>query len=225
MFKTVVTLLRGQAAVAQEGLADRNALLLLDQQMRDAQASLNRAQHALAVALAEEAQEEKRTAAIADRIASLESRARAALAGARRDLATEAAETIAALEVERETGREARTLFAAEIARLRALISDAEQRLAALQQGRRVARVAEAVRVTRRRIEATGPAQCTLTEAEQTLARLRTRQSTVLTAEDTLDGITVATRPRAVEERLADAGFGPPTRPTAASVLARLTKT
>ncbi len=222
MLKTIVTLLRGQAAVAEENIADRHALLLLDQQMRDAQAGLNRAQHALAVALAEEAQEEKRTAAVADRIAGLESRARAALAGARTDLATEAAETIAALEVELESGRQARTLFAAEIARLRGLITDAEQRLVALQQGRRVARVAETVRMARRRIEPADPSHCTLIEAEQTLARLRKRQSMILTAEDALDGITAATRPQAMEDRLADAGFGQPTRPTAASVLARL---
>ena len=36
MFKTVVTLLRGQAWDAEERLADRHALSILDQQMRDA---------------------------------------------------------------------------------------------------------------------------------------------------------------------------------------------
>jgi phage shock protein A len=223
MFKTIITLIRGQAAAAEEGLADRHALLLLDQQMRDAQASLGRAQRALAVALAENVQEAKRDELIADRIAALETRARAALAGAREDLATDAAEAIAAQEAERDAGRQARTLFAAEIARLRRLVSDAERRLAELQRGRRVARVAEAVRISRRgRIEAAGPEQCTLSEAEATLARLRERQSAAAAAEDALDGITAATRPQTVEERLADAGFGPALRPTAASVLARL---
>jgi hypothetical protein len=37
-----------------------------------------------------------------------------------------------------------------------------------------------------------------------------------------LDGIAAETRPRTVDERLEDAGFGPATRPTAAAVLARL---
>jgi phage shock protein A len=223
MFKTVVTLIRGQAAAAEESLADRHALLLLDQQMRDAQASLGRAQRALAVSFAEDAQEAKRGEAITERIAALEVRARAALAGAREDLATDAAEAIAALEAERDAGRQARTLFAAEIARLRRLVSDAERRLADLQRGRRVARVAEAVRESRRgRVEEAGLGQCTLSEAEATLARLRERQAAAAAAEDALDGITAATRPRTVEERLAEAGFGPATRPTAASVLARL---
>ncbi len=129
---------------------------------------------------------------------------------------------IAALEMEQESGRQSLTLFAAEIARLCCLVTDAEQRLTALQQGHRVARVTEAVRVARRRIEPADPAHCTLTEAEQTLARLHTRQSTILAAEDALDGIAAAKRPQTVEERLADAGFGPATRPTTASVLARL---
>ncbi len=223
MFKTVVTLLRGSAAAAGEDLADRNALLILDQQMRDAQSSLGQAQRALAVAMAEDTQEGRRMVALGERIASLEARARAALAGAREDLATEAAEAIADLEAERDTGQQARGLFAVEITRLRRSVSDAERRLAELQRGRRVARVAEAVRISRRgRIEAASPAQCTLSEAEATLTRLRDRQARAAAAEDALDGIEAATRPQTVEERLANAGFGPATRPTAASVLARL---
>jgi phage shock protein A len=226
MIKTVITLMRGSAAAAAEDLADRNALLILDQQMRDAQASLGRAQRALAMAIAEDAQEGRHIQAAGQRIANLEDRARAALAGSRQDLALEAAEAIAALEGEREAGRQARALFATEIARLRRNAGDAERRLAALQRGRRVARVAEAVRVSRRgRIEAAGNHECTLSEAEATLVRLRERQLQAAAAEEALDGLDAATRPQTVEERLAEAGFGPPTRPTAASVLARLNAT
>ncbi|MEJ1976082.1 MAG: PspA/IM30 family protein [Acetobacteraceae bacterium] len=226
MIKTVITLIRGSAAAAAEDLADRNALLILDQQMRDAQASLGRAQRALAVALAEDAQEGRRIDAAVERIARLEDRARAALAGSRQDLALEAAEAIALLEAERDAGRQARALFATEIARLRRGLADAEQRLAALHRGRRVARVAEAVRVSRRgRIEAADNHECTLSEAEATLLRLRERQAQAASADAFLDGLTEATRPQTVEARLAEAGFGPPDRPTAASVLARLNAT
>ena len=219
MFKTIVTLMRGAAAAAEEDLADRNALLILDQQMRDVQGGLQAAQRALAAALAEDGGEERRLAAVAGRIAGLEAGARAALAGSREDLAAEAAEAIAALEGEAEAGRQARALFATEITRLRRVVDRSQQRLAALQRGRRVARVAEAVRVSRRgRIEAGGPNQCTLTEAEATLTRLRDRQLQAEAAEDALDGI----EQPAVEELLGAAGFGPAARPSAASVLARL---
>ena len=40
MFKTVFTLFRGSVAAAGEELEDRTALLILDQQMRDAAAEL-----------------------------------------------------------------------------------------------------------------------------------------------------------------------------------------
>ncbi len=226
MLKTMMTLMRGSAASAAEDLADRNALLILDQQVRDVQAGLGRAQRALAVALAEDAQEARRDEQAAARIGGLESRARAALRAGREDLATEAAHAIATLEAECQAGRQAGALFATEIARMRHAVADAERRLAELQRGRRVARVAEAVRVSRRgRIESAGPAQCTLPEAEQTLARLRDRQAREAAAEDLLDGITAQTAPQTAEERLAQAGFGPAARPDAASVLARLKRT
>ena len=223
MFKTVVTLMRGSAAAAAEDLADRNALLVLDQQMRDATSTLNRAQRALAVAMAEDAAEGRRAAAASERIATLEIRARAALAGTREDLALEVAEIIAGLEADRDATAAARRAFAVVIARLRGDVADAGRRLAELDRGRRLARVAEAVRVSRQgRIEATRPELCTLSEAEATLTRLQERQARAAAAEDALDGIAPATRPQTVEDRLAEAGFGPALRPTAASVLARL---
>jgi phage shock protein A len=223
VLKTVVTLIRGSAAAAAEDLADRNAMLILDQQMRDAQASLVRAQRALAIALSEDSQEGRRLQALDQRIAGLENRARAALSAGRDDLATEAAGTIAELEMERAAGQQARTLFATEIGRLRRGIDDAERRFAELHRGRRVARVADAVRASRKgRIEPAGLSDCTLADAEATLARLRERQTQVIAAEDVLCSLMPDTRPQTTEERLADAGFGPATRPTAASVLARL---
>ena len=42
MFKTVLTIFRGSVAVAGEELEDRAALLILDQQMRDAAAAVER---------------------------------------------------------------------------------------------------------------------------------------------------------------------------------------
>jgi hypothetical protein len=41
MFKTVLTLFRGSLAAAEEELEDRSALLILDQQMRDAAAAVS----------------------------------------------------------------------------------------------------------------------------------------------------------------------------------------
>jgi len=52
MLKTLITLVRGRTFAIAEEVADQNALLILDQQMRDASGALDRAKKALAVAIA-----------------------------------------------------------------------------------------------------------------------------------------------------------------------------
>src|SRR5450631_1704301 len=145
MFKTVLTLFRGSIAVAEEGLEGRNALLILDQQMRDAATAVERAKRTLALAIAGDQQEGRRLDATHARIADLELRATAALDGGREDLAREAAEAIAGLEADRDAAMTARALFASEIARLRRHVSSAEARITELDRGRRIARASEAV--------------------------------------------------------------------------------
>ena len=60
MFKTFVTLVRGAAFRAEEEFADRSALLILDQQIRDSAAGIERAKRALAIAIAQDDAEGKR---------------------------------------------------------------------------------------------------------------------------------------------------------------------
>ena len=223
MFKLLATLARGRAAAAVKEIVDRDALLLLDQQMRDAGAALARAKRALALATAQDAEETRRLDGVAARLADLEERARQALAADRLDLATEAAEAIAALEADGSAGRQACAQFATEIARLRRVVADATARMAAVEQGRRVARAAESVRrLHQDRTASALVPEGTLAEAETTLARLRARQAEDAAAADALDGLDRERGPADLAEALGDAGFGAPTRPTAATVLARL---
>ncbi len=186
MIKLFVTLLRGRSAEAAEAAsADRNALPLLDQQIRDAAAALNRARRALALAMAQEAQKAPRLEDAARRIADLEGRARQAPAADREDLATEAAEVIAGLEAEHSARRTAQALFAAEAARLRRTIADTEARLAAFDCGRRLVRATAALRGPHGdRIAAAPLREATLAEVEATLARLRERQAEAAAAQD-----------------------------------------
>jgi len=89
--------------------------------------------------------------------------------------------------------------------------------------GRRIARAAEAVRVSRRgRIEGAPVFAGTLAEAEATLARLREHQVAADAAEVAFDRLDAATSPGAVAEKLSAEGFGPRLKPNAADVLARL---
>jgi phage shock protein A len=220
MFKTLITLVRGRSFAIAEEVADQNALLILDQQMRDATGALDRAKKALAVAIAEESQEGQRLDATRSRIEDLETRAVAAIEAGRDDLATEAAEAIATLEAERDASLTARALFAAEIAKLKGHVLQQQMRFSQLERGRRIARAAEAVRVVRRgRIEGAPIFAGTLAEAEATLARLREHQVEADAAESAFDA---ATGPIAVAEKLSAEGFGPRLKPNTADVLARL---
>ena len=177
MFKTVLTIFRGSVAAAEEELQDRTALVVLDQQMRDAAAAVDRSKRTLALAIAGDQQEGRRLEATNARIADLEVRASAVLEGGRDDLAREAAQAIANLEAERDAAMTARTLFATEITRRKRHVGNAEARIAELDRGRRLARASEAVRSLRRSsIEAARPYESTLPEAEATLKRLRERQ-------------------------------------------------
>jgi phage shock protein A len=223
MFKTVLTLFRGSVAAAGEELEGRNALLILDQQMRDAASAVDRAKRTLALAIAGDQQEGRRLDATNARIADLEIRATAALDGGREDLAREAAEQIAALEADRDAAMTARALFASEIARLKRQVSGAEARISELDRGRRIARASEAVRAMRRGgVEAARPYESTLPEAENTLKRLRERQIEAQAADDALTEIDAASGPLATAEKLAEQGFGPRLKSTAEDVLARL---
>ncbi|HYI28864.1 MAG TPA: PspA/IM30 family protein [Bradyrhizobium sp.] len=223
MFKTVLTLFRGSVAVAGEELEGRNALLILDQQMRDAAASVERAKRTLALAIAGNQQEGRRLDATNARIADLETRATAALDGGREDLAREAAAAIANLEAERDAAMTARALFAGEITRLKRQVGGAEARIHELDRGRRIARASEAVRAMRRGgVEAARPYESTLPEAENTLKRLRERQIEAQAADDALTEIDTASGPLATAEKLAEQGFGPRLKTTADDVLARL---
>ena len=223
MFKTVFTLFRGSVAAAGEELEDRSALLILDQQMRDAANAVERSKRSLALAIAGDQQEGRRLDATNARIADLEVRATAALDGGREDLAREAAQAIANLEADRDAAMTARTLFASEITRMKRQVAGAEARITELDRGRRIARAAEAVRALRRGgIEAARPYESTLPEAENTLRRLRERQIEAQAASDALIELDAATGPLATAEKLAEQGFGPRLKSTADDVLARL---
>ncbi len=68
MFKAFVTLLRGQAAASTEQFTARNALLILDQQIRDGVTALERVKRSLAVAIAQEKQETERSTVTESRL-------------------------------------------------------------------------------------------------------------------------------------------------------------
>lgn len=215
MLKLFRILARGAAARAEGDLFDRHALLVLDQQVRETRASLERSRRALAATVAADRAEARRLEEIESRAADLETRAVAALAAGRDGLAREAAEAIAEIEREREAVGAARAAYAQELTCIREAVADASRRQADLERGRRVAAAAEAVR--RMRTASDDGERATLAEAEATLARLRALQAEAADTEAAL-----AESGRDIAERLEREGFGPRTRPSADAVMERL---
>ncbi|MBX4957114.1 PspA/IM30 family protein [Rhizobium lentis] len=220
MFKLISTLLRGRAHDAEQAFADRNAVPLLAQQIRDAAQSIQTARRSVAVAIAQNEQEKAQHQTILARIADLESRATAALTKGNEGLAREAAEAIAFLEAERDASEQAQSQFTTSIAKLKGIVRDAEARLQALQRGERLARATQEAQ--KLDIAVAGPGLATLDEAEETLARLRLRQSQNDLTAAALKDMEGAVRPAGIIEKLANAGCGAPLHSSADDVLARL---
>ena len=220
MFKLISILLRGRAHDAEQAFADRNAVPLLAQQIRDAAQSIQSARRSVAVAIAQNEQERVQHAAIVARIADLENRASAALAKGNEGLAREAAEAIAYLEAERDASEKAQAQFTQAIDKLKGIVRASEARLQELQRGERLARATQEAQ--KLDVVVAGPGFATLDDAEETLARLRLRQSQNELTAAALKDMEGAIRPAAIIEKLANAGCGAPLRSSADDVLARL---
>ncbi|MGR8922886.1 PspA/IM30 family protein [Rhizobium leguminosarum] len=220
MFKLISILLRGRAHDAEQAFADRNAVPLLAQQIRDAAQSIQSARRSVAVAIAQNEQEKVQHAAIVARIADLENRASAALAKGNEGLAREAAEAIAYLEAERDASEKAQAQFTTSIDKLKAIVRASEARLQELQRGERLARATQEAQ--KLDVVVAGPGLATLDDAEETLARLRLRQSQNELTAAALKDMEGAIRPAGIIEKLANAGCGAPLRSSADDVLARL---
>ncbi|MGR9462122.1 PspA/IM30 family protein [Rhizobium leguminosarum] len=220
MFKLISILLRGRAHDAEQAFADCHAVPLLAQQIRDAAQSIQSARRSVAVAIAQNEQERVQHAAIVARIADLENRASAALAKGNEALAREAAEAIAYLEAERDASEKAQAQFTGAIDKLKAIVRASEARLQELQRGERLARATQEAQ--KLDVVVAGPGFATLDDAEETLARLRLRQSQNELTAAALKDMEGSIRPAGIIEKLANAGFGAPLRSSADDVLARL---
>lgn len=220
MFKRLSALVRGTVWNAAEDVTDRNAIVVLDQQIRDCGQALTQARKAVALAEAEFRQEAKQHSRIAARIADLENRTMTAMQAGKNELAREAAEMIASLEADSKASEETQARFEREIFRLRASVKDASARLSALKRGQQVSTAAARVRQLRAGEGIGG--KSALRDAEETLQRLKVRQTQADLVEASLVSMDREASPDGMIERLADAGCGTPVRTSADDVLARL---
>lgn len=222
MIKQLFALVRGNANQAAENYTDKHGLTILRQQINDAAAAVQTARKSVAIAVAQNKQEEEQFKHVSKKIDDLEQRAIIALEKGKKQIAQEAAEAIALLEGERDISKQSQQRFSAEISKLKVQLHSAETRLRALNQGHRIADVTD--KTQRMRGVGEASAISTLNDAEKTLTRLRNRQKQVDATSEALSDMDKSTNSDAIAQRLADAGCGEPLKTSAEDVLERLKK-
>ncbi len=219
MFNTLNTLLKGSQARANDRMRDHFAIDLIDQKIREADGSLKAAKATLASLILRHRSESKQIEALDKRIINLTSRAKAALDDDREDMATEAAIAIAQMENESTLRCETANRLEAKITRLRHSVEAAHRRIIDLKQSAVAAKAVQAEQKMQARL-APGT-ETSFEEAEELIARVMGRDDPFEQGE-VLRDINAALKHEDIGDKLADEGYGPTTKSTAADVLARL---
>lgn len=221
MFRTLTTLLNGANARAEERVRDHFSIELIDQKIREAEASLKAAKFSLAALIQRERSEARQVDALTNRIVDLTQRAKLALNDGREDMATEAASAIAQLENELKVRHTTVERLQSRILKLRHSVEGATRRITDLKQGAIAARAAKKEADIQRHLGRHVSRDTAFEEAEELIARVLNRddpfeQTQILREID--EGLDRSD----MTERLSDAGYGDPLKSTAADVLQRL---
>jgi len=178
MFSKLITLFRGGAHEAGAAVVDANALRILDQEIRDADAALNRARDDLAALVARRRILEKEVAGLSDQAGRYEGSARAALAKGDEALAREVAQRIAELEQEVATKTPQLADMRAAEEKMHETIAATQQRVEGLRREIEVVKVNESVQRAQAAVAARGSgAQASLGSAADSLKRIKERQA------------------------------------------------
>jgi phage shock protein A len=221
MFATLRTLMIGGTARAEEHVRDAFSIELIDQKIREADASLRAAKLTLAGLMQRQRTEERQAETLTGKIADLTARARAALAEGRDDLVEEAARAIAAMENELTVRRETIRRLDRRVLQLRESLDTAHRRTLDLKQGALAARAVRKEQDMQRRLGRHIGSPTAVEEAEELIARVMSRDDPFEQSE-ILREIDAGLDHRDAADRLAEAGFGAATKTTAADVLIRI---
>jgi phage shock protein A len=221
MFGTLKTLIKGTNARAEEKLRAAYAIDLIDQKIREAGEGAKAARLTLASLMQRQKAEVRQIETIETRTQDLTQRAREALAAGRDDLANQAAEAIAALENELALRRQTLGRLEMRALRLQASLEQASRRIVDLKQGAMAARAMRDEQKMQTHLNATLSGPGAMAEAEELITQVLGEEDPFEQTE-ILAQIDRSLSHETAAENLAEAGFGPAPKITAASVLDRL---
>lgn len=221
MFNTLKTLIAGSNARAEEQVRDRYCIELIDQKIREASAALKSAKFGLASLIQRQRAETRQVVSLETRVTDVMTRAKAALEAGQQALAMEAALAIAEMENELELRRGTVARLETRILQLRQSVEVANRRLTDLKQGAIAARAAKREDSIQKRLGTNVTGDTAFDEAEALIARALNRDDPFEQTE-ILKEIDSSLNQTDVADRLAEAGFGPSSKSTAADVFARM---
>ena len=223
VLKDMFTALKGGANEVGEAIVDANAIRILEQEVRDAEAAISSAKQSLTRMKSAEIKLKRELATLAADIADYEQKAFTALNAGEEALATEVAERIAVLESERdEKGGEQATLDA-EVRKIHTMIKARERTIAKnkreLDKVRTVQELQRATESVSRNFAATGSSGHRVSKA---LERVKAKQQGFqdrMEAGDWLEGQEAGDD---LDAKLRAKGIGQSANAGASDVLARL---
>ena len=224
MLSKLSALFRGSAHEAGQAVVDKNALRILDQEIRDADNAQSKARDDLAGLVARRRSAENELQSLGDQIAKYESSARAALGRGNSDLAREVAQRIAELESEITTrAPQVEDMKTAET-RLRQTIGATDQKIQTLKREIDIVKVNDSVQRAQSAVALQSQgAHSRIGSAADSLQRIKQRQAVqeerLRVGQECEDRRTGAD----LDAKLRDAGILPGAS-NADDVLARLTQ-
>ncbi|WP_264210103.1 PspA/IM30 family protein [Leisingera thetidis] len=221
MFTTLKTLITGANARAEEQLRETFSIELITQKIREADGNLKAAKLTLAGLIQRQRSEQRQVETLEARIQDLMARAGEALEGGREDLAHSAAQAVADMENELAVRRQTLDRLDTRILQLRQSVEAASRRLTDLKQGAIAARATRREQDIQRGLRKHAGGDSPAEEAEALISEVLQRGDPFEQGE-ILREIDSELTNSSIADDLADAGFGPRSRSTAADVLSRL---
>lgn len=221
MLNTLKTLVLGANAAAEEDLRNRAAIPLIEQKIRETEASLRAAKVTLASLIQRQRSEARMLETLDGKISDMTQRAEDALNAEREDLAREAASAIAQMENERSLRQATLDRLDQKVARLTHSVEAGHRRVVDLRQGAVAAKAVRKEQAVTRRMMRHGTQANSAQEADELIKQVLGQDDPFEEAE-ILQGIEAGLSHETLTDRMAAEGFGAATKSTAEDVLKRL---
>ncbi len=209
ILRKLLTAIRGGAREVGEAVVDAQGTRILEQEIKDAKDSLEKAKSNLADVMAHETQAQRKLQLIKSQIQEREGNVNEALDKGEEALALELAEKIAGLEGELAQQEEVVTSYADHVANLKELMAEAERQVNEYERQLAMVKTTESVHKTTEAISDTfTETSSSVRSAKETLERIKAKQQH---SEDRLKAAQALEREAgdaSLEEKMAAAGVG-----------------